>query len=108
MAQTCIGAQMYTVREFTKTPADIAQSVKKLKAIGYDAVQASALGPIEPAELRAVVGRNELPCVHGDFGGCGVELRFILGLESGALGGRDEFGNFVSLGELVEGLDFLD
>jgi sugar phosphate isomerase/epimerase len=55
MSDTVLAAQLYTVREFTKTPADIAETMKKVKAMGYDAVQTSALGPIEPQELRKIV-----------------------------------------------------
>lgn len=54
MSGTVIGAQMYTVREFTKTPPEIARTIGRLKAIGYDAVQVSAIGPIEPAELARI------------------------------------------------------
>ena len=50
-----VAAQLYTVREFLKTPADIAASLKKIKAIGYPAVQASGLGPIEDAALAQLV-----------------------------------------------------
>lgn len=49
-----LAAQMYTVREYLKTPEQIAQSMKKLREIGYTAVQASGLGPIEPAELKRI------------------------------------------------------
>lgn len=55
MAKTSLAAQMYTVREFTKTPADIAKTLAKLRAIGYGAVQLSALGPIETAELKKML-----------------------------------------------------
>ncbi len=55
MPDSVLAAQLYTVREFTKTPADIAQTMKKVKAMGYDAVQTSALGPIGAEELRKVV-----------------------------------------------------
>lgn len=48
-------AQMYTLREFTRTPADIARTLKKVKAIGYDHVQLSALGPIDPHELKTIL-----------------------------------------------------
>jgi sugar phosphate isomerase/epimerase len=51
---TQLAAQLYTVREFTKTPADIAQTMKKVKELGYDAVQCSALGTIEPQELKNI------------------------------------------------------
>lgn len=51
MGKSRIVAQMYTLREFTKTPEDIIQTLKKVKAMGYDAVQLSALGPIETPRL---------------------------------------------------------
>lgn len=54
MADSAIAAQLYTVREFTKTPADITATMKKVAAIGYRAVQLSALGPMDPVELRKV------------------------------------------------------
>ena len=46
---------MYTLREFTKTPADIAATLKKVREIGYEAVQLSALGPIEMGELKRIL-----------------------------------------------------
>ena len=48
-------AQLYTVREFTKTESDIAETMNKVKTLGYDAVQCSALGPIEPEALKKIV-----------------------------------------------------
>ena len=54
MSSTVIAAQMYTVRDFTKTPADIAASLKKVKALGYDAMQTSAFGEIDPKELKTM------------------------------------------------------
>ena len=55
MPSSVIAAQLYTLRDYTKTPADIAQTLKKVKALGYDAVQLSALGPIDPAELKGIL-----------------------------------------------------
>ncbi len=55
MAETVIAAQLYTLRSYLKTPQDIAQTMKKVKAIGYDAVQLSGLGPIDPVELKKIV-----------------------------------------------------
>ena len=55
MTDSVIAAQLYTLREFTKTPADIAQTLKKVKDMGYEAVQTSALGPIDPKELKKIV-----------------------------------------------------
>jgi sugar phosphate isomerase/epimerase len=58
-----IAAQLYTLREFTKTPADIARTLARVKKIGYDGVQCSALGPIEPAELGKLLQNEGLACV---------------------------------------------
>ena len=57
-----IGAQLYTLREFTKTPADIVKTLARVKKMGYDAVQASALGPIDPKELAKILHDEGLVC----------------------------------------------
>src|ERR1700683_1283268 len=62
MPESVIAAQLYTVREFLKTPADIAASLKKVKQAGYDAVQLSALGKIDTKELAAILSGEGLPC----------------------------------------------
>lgn len=54
MAGSVLAAQLYTVREFTKTPGDIAATMKKVRAIGYEVVQCSALGAMPPEELRKI------------------------------------------------------
>jgi sugar phosphate isomerase/epimerase len=58
-----IAAQLYTLRDFTKTPADIASTMKRVKQIGYDAVQCSALGPIDPKELAKIMANEGISCV---------------------------------------------
>lgn len=58
-----IGAQLYTVRDFTKTEEGIAETLRKVRAIGYRHVHCSALGPIEPARLHALLEENGLACV---------------------------------------------
>jgi len=45
-------AQLFTVREFVRTPSDIKESFKKIKSIGYDAIQVSAIGLIEHQHLK--------------------------------------------------------
>lgn len=55
MAKSVLAAQFYTLREFTRTPADIRETMKKVAAIGYEAVQLSALGPIDPMELKKIL-----------------------------------------------------
>lgn len=53
-----IAAQMYTLRNFLKTPEDIAKSLAKVRQLGYEAVQLSGLGPIDPKELAKIL-KNE-------------------------------------------------
>src|SRR5438067_2472491 len=57
-----IGAQLYTLRDFTKTPADIARTLARVRKMGYEAVQCSALGPIEPGELAKILKNEGLAC----------------------------------------------
>ncbi len=59
---TQIGAQMYTLRDHCKTPSDIAKTCAKLEKLGFGAVQASALGPIDPKELRKILDDHGLVC----------------------------------------------
>ncbi len=51
---TQIAAQLYTLRDFTKTAEDFAQSMAKLQKIGYQAVQISAIGPIDYKEVKKI------------------------------------------------------
>ena len=46
MPKPQLAAQLYTIREFTQTAAGFAESMAKVRAIGYTAVQVSAIGPI--------------------------------------------------------------
>ena len=57
-----IGAQLYTLRDYTKTPDDIAKTLARVKRMGYDAVQVSAFGPIDPAELAKIFRNEGLVC----------------------------------------------
>jgi sugar phosphate isomerase/epimerase len=58
-----IGAQLYTLRQYTKTPADIAKTIARVKKMGYEAVQCSALGPIEAKELAKILDSEGVQCV---------------------------------------------
>ena len=49
-----IGAQLFTLRDRLKTPDEIRETLAELAHLGYEAVQVSALGPIDPAELKAI------------------------------------------------------
>jgi sugar phosphate isomerase/epimerase len=53
-----IGVQMYTIREFLKTPKEINSSLKRLKEMGFDMVQLSGLCPCDINELSAMLKDN--------------------------------------------------
>jgi sugar phosphate isomerase/epimerase len=52
MNELNVAAQLYTLRDYLKQPEDIAQTLKKVKAVGYNAVQASGIGTVDPKELK--------------------------------------------------------
>lgn len=55
-----LAAQLYTVRDHTKTVADLAESMRKVRAIGYRAVQVSAIGAVSDADVRRIADDNAL------------------------------------------------
>lgn len=55
MSKPVLGAQLYTVREFTKTASDLAETLKKVADIGYTAIQISGIGPIDQEEVAKMV-----------------------------------------------------
>lgn len=57
---TQIAAQLFTIREFTQTREDFAASMAKVRAIGYQAVQVSAIGNIPDAEVKRIADDNGL------------------------------------------------
>ena len=65
-----LGAQLYTVRQFTQTPGDVAQTLKKIADIGYTAVQLSGFGSVSAQEVALMVEDNGLTVAstHTDWG----------------------------------------
>jgi sugar phosphate isomerase/epimerase len=57
-----VAAQLYTLRDYLKTPAEIAASLKKVRAIGYQAVQVSGMGAIAEEELVKILQGEGLLC----------------------------------------------
>ncbi len=65
-----LAVQMYTIREFTKTAQDLAESLEKVAQIGYRAVQMSAVAAmnaetpaVSAAEGRKMLDDNGLQCI---------------------------------------------
>lgn len=63
--RNALGAQMFTLREFCATPADIAKSCQRVAEMGYGGIQASAAGfnDIEAPELRKILDDCGLACM---------------------------------------------
>jgi sugar phosphate isomerase/epimerase len=57
-----VGAQLFTLREQLKTPADIAKTLAEVSKIGYRNVQVSGMGPIDAKDLAVILEDNGLFC----------------------------------------------
>jgi len=127
MAKGMLGAQLFTVRQYTQTIEDVAETLRKVAAIGYKSIQISAFGPIDPKdvaravedsglivaathvgwkrfleELDAVIGEHKLwGCVHPAIGGLPGEYRSADGVKRFI----DELTP-VAEGLAAEGMDF--
>jgi sugar phosphate isomerase/epimerase len=98
MLKNVVGAQMYTVREFTKDLPGVAASLKKVADIGYTAIQISGFGPADPKEVAKLC---EDKCDHPAIGGLPGEYHTPDGL-------RRFLDELAPVAEklAVEGMDF--
>ena len=62
MPEHVVAAQVYTVREFLKTPAEVAKSLKKVADIGYTAIQ-DGFAQMDPKEAVKAVRDSGLKLV---------------------------------------------
>ena len=63
MSGPIIGAQLYTCHDYTQTAADLAETFKKVAAIGYTTVQLSGIGPdLDPNDVAKMLADNNLTC----------------------------------------------
>lgn len=64
-----LGAQFYTIRTETQTVEGLDRSFAKIKEIGYETVQLSAIGPIGADDILRIRDRYEMPivCTHVPF-----------------------------------------
>ena len=104
--------QTYTIREFTKTRDSLAQSLEKIAALGYPAVQLSAVGAmagdvpeVSPALARRMLDDNGLKCIatHRSWDALAentaqeIDFHHTLGCDFAAIGGLP--GAYQSQGE---------
>ncbi len=59
---TLLAAQLYTLRELCKTPAEVATACAKVKKMGYDGVQISGICQMDPKEMRRILDGEGLAC----------------------------------------------
>jgi sugar phosphate isomerase/epimerase len=109
-----LGAQLYTVREYTQNENDFAKTMEKIASIGYKYVQVSGIGSgISPAFIKWAAKENDLKVIlthtspqrikdetekvieeHDIFGCDGIGVGGMFGherTEEGFLGFADDF-----------------
>ena len=64
MTRNVLAAQLFTVRDFTKTVEGFADSIAKVSAIGYTAAQVSAIGPIPAADVKKICDDHGITIVN--------------------------------------------
>jgi sugar phosphate isomerase/epimerase len=62
MKTSQLAAQLYTVRDYAKTPSDLARTLGRIRAMGYPAVQVSGICAIDPRELARMLAAEGLVC----------------------------------------------
>jgi sugar phosphate isomerase/epimerase len=62
MKKDRIAAQLYTVRDYCNDSHDLVETLQKVRALGYKAVQMSSLGPLPPKDLARVLDSEGLAC----------------------------------------------
>ena len=63
MADSVLAAQLYTVRDFVQTPDDIRTSFRRIRDLGYEAVQTSGLGPMPATDLKQLAEEADLKII---------------------------------------------
>jgi len=57
-----LALQLYTVRDFMKTPEDTIKTLKKVKKIGYDAIQTAGYGGMDVKDFKKALDDTGLYC----------------------------------------------
>ncbi len=62
MKKEKIAVQLYSVRDYCNDAREIVETLKKIRAIGFRAVEMSSVGPLPPHELARVLDGEGLVC----------------------------------------------
>lgn len=57
-----IGLTLFNLRDYCKTKDELDETLRKVKEIGYQAVQVSGIGPISPEDVKELLDKYELYC----------------------------------------------
>jgi sugar phosphate isomerase/epimerase len=68
MSKHVVGAQLYTVREFTQTPQGVADAFRRVAEIGYTAVQTSAFGSVDAKDVARMAADNGITIASTHIG----------------------------------------
>lgn len=117
MSQFALAAQLFTIRDFTKTRSDFAESMRKIREIGYRVVQVSSVGPINDADIKRACDDNGLAIcnTHVDFGQLQNDIEAVIaqhelwGCRHVAIGGmphefRDSEDGFRTFAKIANGI----
>jgi len=97
-----LGAQLYTVRDYCKTPEELDVTLRKIKEMGYTTVQASALWHLPVEEVASIARSHDLRIVLTHMGydrftndlDALIKNHHVLGCQLAGLGGLpQEFRN---------------
>ena len=70
MKNSQIAVQLWTLRNFLKTPADVVETFRKVRKIGYEAIELAGLPPMDEAEIvRIADGDLHLTKPSNSFSG---------------------------------------
>ncbi len=75
-----IGAQLFTVRDYTQTIEDFEESMEKVAKVGYKVVQLSAVGNLDPKEIKRVCDKYGLivACTHRAYNEYTDKMDFMI------------------------------
>lgn len=60
MKMSQVAAQLYSVRDFLKTPAEAKRALRRIRAIGYQSVQVSGVGDVDDTDLLRMLADEGL------------------------------------------------
>jgi len=100
-----LGAQLYTVREFTQNEKDFAETIKKIADVGYTTVQVSAVGPIPTETVADILSSNGVSCIITHTNPVRIKEETDVVIKEHDILGADHIGIGMMPGEYCGSLD---